>query len=182
MKKFVLLVTLLLPSVAFSSLPPNFKVTNEMIYQKLVEMEKRQAVFGEKFKQIDRRFEQIDKCFEQIDKRFEQIDRRFEQIDRRFEQIDRRFEELREDINRRFEQHLTYLGWLIAGMFGTIATFAGLLIWDRRTVISEAKRQTLEELERRMEPENLKRLLNVAREFANENEKFRKLLKKEGLL
>jgi uncharacterized protein (DUF3084 family) len=189
MKKFVLLITLLLPSVAFSALPPNFKVTKEMIYQKLVEIEKRQAVFGEKFKQIDRRFEQIDKRFEQIDKRFEQIDRRFEQmdrrfeqIDRRFEQIDRRFEELREDVNKRFEQHLTYLGWLIAGMFGTIATFAGLLIWDRRTVISEAKRQTLEELERRMEPENLKRLLNVAREFANENEKFRKLLKKEGLL
>ena len=182
MKWLILLVVLLLPSGAFSVPLPNFKVTNEMIYQKLTEIEKRQAVFEERFKQIDKRFEQIDKRFEQIDRRFEQMDRRFEQIDRRFEQIDRRFEELREDVNKRFEQHLTYLGWLIAGMFGTIATFAGLLIWDRRTVISEAKRQTLEELEGRMEPENLKRLLNVAREFANENEKFRKLLKKEGLL
>jgi biopolymer transport protein ExbB/TolQ len=168
MKKLILLVTLFLPSVAFPALPPNFKVTNEMIYQKLVEIEKRQAVFEERFKQIDKRFEQIDK--------------RFEQIDKRFEQVDRRLEELREDMNMRFEQHLKYLGWLIAGMFGMMATFVGLLIWDRRTIIAEAKRQTLEELEKEIEPEKLKKLLNVAREFAKENEKFREILKKEGLL
>jgi isoleucyl-tRNA synthetase len=168
MKKLILFVTLFLPAVAFSALPPNFKVTNEMIYQKLVEIEKRQAVFEERFKQIDKRFEQIDK--------------RFEQIDKRFEQIDKRLEELREDMNMRFEQHLKYLGWLIAGMFGMMATFVGLLIWDRRTIIAEAKRQTLEELEKEIEPEKLKKLLNVAREFAKENEKFREILKKEGLL
>jgi Skp family chaperone for outer membrane proteins len=193
MKWLVLLVVLLLPSGAFSVPLPNFKVTNGMIYQKLTEIEKRQAVFEERFKQIDKRFEQIDKRFEQIDKRFEQVDRRFEQIDRRFEQIDRRFQELREDMNKRleelredmnmrFEQHLRYLGWLIAGMFGMMATFAGLLIWDRRTIIAEAKRQTLEELEREVKPEKLRKLLNVTREFAKENEKFREILKKEGLL
>jgi uncharacterized protein (DUF3084 family) len=200
MKWLILLVVLLLPSGAFSVPLPNFKVTNEMIYQKLTEIEKRQAVFEERFKQIDKRFEQIDKRFEQIDKRFEQIDKRFEQVDRRFEQIDRRFEqidrrfqelredmnkrleELREDMNMRFEQHLRYLGWLIAGMFGMMATFAGLLIWDRRTIVAEAKRQTLEELEREVKPEKLRKLLNVTREFAKENEKFKEILKKEGLL
>ena len=186
MKWLILLVVLLLPSGAFSVPLPNFKVTNEMIYQKLTEIEKRQAVFEERFKQIDKRFEQIDKRFEQIDKRFEQIDRRFEQIDRRFQELredmNKRLEELREDMNMRFEQHLRYLGWLIAGMFGMMATFAGLLIWDRRTIIAEAKRQTLEELEREVKPEKLKKLLNVTKEFARENEKFREILKKEGLL
>ena len=95
MKWLVLLIVLLLPSGALSVPPPNFKVTNEMIYQKLVEIEKRQAVFEERFKQIDKRFEQIDK--------------RFEQIDKRFEQVDRRLEELSEDMNMRFEQNLRYL-------------------------------------------------------------------------
>ena len=157
----LILLNFLSPGVEAKTLPPNFKVTNEMIYQKLVEIEKRQAVFEERFKQIDKRFEQIDK---------------------RFEQVDRRLEELREDMNMRFEQHLRYLGWLIAGMFGMMATFAGLLIWDRRTIVAEAKRQTLEELEREVKPEKVRKLLNVTREFAKENEKFKEILKKEGLL
>jgi hypothetical protein len=58
----------------------------------------------------------------------------------------------------------------------------GFAYWDRRTIIAEAKRQILEELERDVKPEKLRKLLNVAREFARENEKFREILKKEGLL
>ncbi len=129
-------------------------VTNEMIYQKLVEMEKRQAIFEERFKQIDNRFKQIDK----------------------------RFEELREDMNKRFDQLYTFL-WIITGIFTAIMVGAfGFAYWDRRTIIAEAKRQTLEELERDVKPEKLRKLLNVVREFAKENEKFRELLKREGLL
>ena len=50
----------------------------------------------------------IEKVLHQMDKRFEELredmNRRFEQVDKRFEQVDKRFEELREDMNRRFEQ------------------------------------------------------------------------------
>ncbi len=145
---------MLLPSLAFSASSSGFKVTNEMIYQKLIEIEQRQAIFDERFKQIDKRFEQVD----------------------------RRFEELREDMNKRFEQLYTFL-WIITGIFTAIMVGAfGFAYWDRRTIIAEAKRQTLEELERDVKPEKLRRLLNVAREFAKENEKFREILKKEGLL
>jgi hypothetical protein len=83
---FVLSLILFAPKVGAKAPPPNFKVTNEMIYQKLIEIEKRQAVFEEKFKQIDERFEQIDK----------------------------RFEELREDINKRFDDMFHYLNILVA--------------------------------------------------------------------
>ena len=150
MKRVILLIGLLLSSMAYSAPPPGFKVTNEMIYQKLIEIEQRQAIFDERFKQIDKRFEQIDKRFE--------------------------------DINKRFEQLYTFL-WIITGIFTAIMVGAfGFAYWDRRTIIAEAKRQTLEELERDVKPEKLRKLLNVAREFARENEKFREILKKEGLL
>jgi glucosamine--fructose-6-phosphate aminotransferase (isomerizing) len=45
MRKLILLIALLLPSLAFSAPLPNLKVTSEMVYQKLVEIEKKQAVF-----------------------------------------------------------------------------------------------------------------------------------------
>jgi len=175
MKRLVLLIGLLLSSVAYSAPPPGFKVTNEMIYQKLIKIEQRQAIFDERFKQIDKRFEQIDKRFEDMNKRFEELR---EDMNRRFEMVDKRFEE----INKRFEQLYTFL-WIITGIFTAIMVGAfGFAYWDRRTIIAEAKRRTLEELERDAKPERLRKLLNVAREFARENEKFKEILKKEGLL
>jgi nitrate reductase NapE component len=186
MKRLVLLIGLLLPSLAYSAPHPSFKVTNEMIYQKLIDIEQRQAIFDERFKQIDNRFEQIDKRFEDMNKRFEELR---EDMNKRFEMVDKRFEELREDMNKRFEmvdkrfeQLYTFL-WIITGIFTAIMVGAfGFAYWDRRTIIAEAKRRTLEELERDAKPERLRKLLNVAREFARENEKFREILKKEGLL
>jgi len=147
---FILLIALMFPLSVYSAPPPNFKVTNEMIYQKLIEIEQKQAVFDERFKRIDKRFEQIDKRFE--------------------------------DMNKRFDQLYTFL-WIITGIFTAVMVGTlGFAYWDRRTIIAGAKRQTLEELERDVKPEKLRKLLSVAREYAKENEKFREILKKEGLL
>ena len=130
-------------------------------------------------KQLNRR---IDETNRRMDDRFnamqKYVDRRFADMDKRFEDINKRFE----DVNKRFEQLYTFL-WIITGIFTAIMVGAfGFAYWDRRTIIAEAKRQTLEELERDVRPEKLRKLLNVAREFAKENEKFREILKKEGLL
>ena len=186
MKKFILTVVLLLPLTVYSAPLPNFRVTNEMIYQKLIEIEQRQAIFDERFKQIDRRFEDMNRRFEDMNKRFEDINRRFEELredmNKRFEDMNRRFEELREDMNKRFEQLYTFL-WIITGIFTAIMVGAfGFAYWDRRTIIAEASKQTLEDLERDTRPEKLKKLLNVAKEFAKESEKFEKIMRKEGLL
>ena len=48
-----------------------------------------------------------------IEKILHQIDKRFEQVDKRFEQVDKRFEELREDMNRRFNQLFWFIGLFI---------------------------------------------------------------------
>ncbi len=154
------------------------RVTNEMIYQQLIEIRKQQAVFDERFQQIEKRFELIEKQFELIDKRFEDINKRFEDINKRFEDINHRFE----DINRRFE-NLTQFLWILSGIFTTlVAVVIGFAYWDRRTIIAEARRQTIEELEREVKPERLRRLLTVVRQLAKEDERLQELLRKEGLL
>ncbi len=158
------------------------KVTKEMIYQKLLQMEKTQAIFGERLEQIDERFELVDRRFEQIDKRFEQVDKRFEQVDKRIselrEDMNNRFSELRDDMNKRFEQLFTFL-WIITGIFTTlvVAVF-GFAWWDRKTVIMRAKQESVEEVERRL----FSRLLNALRELAKEDKKLADALRLHGLL
>ena len=84
-----------------------------MIYQKLIEIEKRQAVFEERFKQIDRRFAELR-----------------EDMNRRFEQVDKRFEE-----------QLRIFKW-IGGVFtAMVIGFISLLIWDRRSAMRAAVKE-----------------------------------------
>ena len=207
--KFIVLTVLFLSFLPFrvksETLPPNFKVTNEMIYQKLIEMEKRQAVFEEKFKQIDRRFEQIDKRFEEIDKRlgelradtngkFEELradtnkrfkelradmNRRFEELradmNKRFEQIDKRFD----DMNRRFDEMSHHLD-VITGIFTTLTVFViGFAYWDRRTIVSKAKDETIKELEN---SGKLRDLILALRERARTDRELERILKEHRLL
>ena len=157
----------------------NVKITNEMIYQKLVEIEKRQAIFEEKFNQIDRRFEQIDKRLElmqnYIDKRFEDVNKRFEDINKRFEDINKRFE----DINKRFEQLYTFL-WIITGIFTTLTLgIIGFAYWDRRTIIRKAKDETLEEFQKE---EKLKELYNALKQLAKKDPELAKILRQFNIL
>ena len=169
-----LITATLLSVVAVSSTygsPSANKVTNEMIYQKLLEIERRvteieksQAIFEERFKQIYKRFEVIDKRFEDMNKRFEDINKRFE------------------DMNKRFDQLVNFL-WIITGTFTAIMVGAfGFAYWDRRTIIAEAKRQIYDEMDREFKPEKFRKLLNALREIAETDEKVREILRKEGLL
>ena len=112
-----------------------------------------------------------------------------EQVDKRFEQIDKRISELREDMNKRFEQVENELNRLVqimigifAGQFGLVAAVIAFAWWDRRTIIREAKRQTIEELERETKPEKLRKLLNALREKAKTDKELEEILKREGLL
>jgi rubrerythrin len=173
-----LLFFLVSPFAFSKTLPPNFKVTNEMIYQKLIEIQQKQAVFEERFKQIDKHFEQIDKRFELINKRFEDMNKRFEDINKRFEDINRRFE----DINDRFEQVINVL-WMITGIFSVIMVATiGFAFWDRRTIINETKRRIYEDMDGELRPEKFVKVLRVLREAAKNNKEIATILRKEGLL
>lgn len=125
--------------------------------------------------QVDKRFDQMQKS---IDERFEQIDKRFEQIDKRFEQVDRRFEQINNELNRL----VNIMVGIFVAQIGLVGGIVGFALWDRKTIVSKAKRETIEELERDVKPERLRRLLNALRELAKEDEKLADVLKREGLL
>ena len=116
---------------------------------------------------------------QQVDKRFEQVDKRFEQVDKRFEQMDKRIDDLREDMNKRFEQMMTFL-WILAGIFtALVAAVIGFAYWDRRTIIRRAKEEAMEE----MKKEGLLRsIIQVLKEMAPDNPKLAESLRKYNLL
>ena len=93
----------------------------------------------------------------QMDKRFEQMDKRFEQIDKRFEQVDKRLD---------FMQSLIYalMGLVFASQF------IAIYLRDKK------------EAEDRKITDNMKGVLFVLREMAQNDEKLSKSLKAAGLL
>ncbi len=122
---------------------------------------------------------EIDKRFEQIDKRFEQIDKRFEDIDRRFAHVEQRITDLRDDMNRRFEQLMHFL-YILSGIFtALVVTVIGFAYWDRRTIIREARREAIEWIE---QEGAWRRLLDVLREWSEEHPRLAEILKRHHLL
>ena len=140
------------------------RVSNEMIYRKLVEIERRQAVFEERFKQIEKRFEDINKRFEDINKRFEDMNKRIG------------------DVNKRIDEVVKLMGWVVGGLFILIGGVIGLLIWDRRTSISAALRESERFLESRYEVSKVPILIEVLRERARRDNRLAEILRSFNLL
>ncbi len=175
MKKIIFLLLIFLfmfSSVCFAMTSAEEK----KLFQDIAEIKATLKVFME---QVDKRFEQIDKRFEQIDKRFEQVDKRFEQVDKRFEIVNIRFEELREDMNKRFDQMMNFL-WILTAIFTTLtATVIGFAYWDRRTIIRKARDEAIERIEREG---RLRDLINALRELSREDRKLAAVLRQFSLL
>jgi len=115
----------------------------------------------------------------EIDKRFEQVDKRFEQVDKRFEQVDKRIEELRQDMNKRFEDMFNFL-YILSGIFTSLVVVViGLLFWDRRTIIREARREAIEFIEKEG---ILRRLIDAFKDLSKEDRRIAEVLRKYNLL
>jgi len=93
--------------------------------------------------------------------------------------VDKRFEEMREDMNKRFEEMINFL-WMLVGIFTTLtAVVIGFAYWDRRTIIRKARDEAIETIEREG---RLKEFIKALRAYASEDEKFATVLRSFGLL
>ncbi len=159
---FLLLVAFPGVSLAGDKAP---RVTNEMIYEKLLEMEKRQAVFEAQFREFK----------ESVDKRFEQVDKRFEELRA---DMNKRFEELRVDTNKRFEEQLFFMK-VLAIFTSLVVAVIAFAWWDRRTIIRKAREETVAYLEREGK---LRSLIEALRELAKGDKRLAEILRHYGLL
>ncbi|OEU73408.1 MAG: hypothetical protein BA869_10275 [Desulfuromonadales bacterium C00003107] len=129
------------------------------------------------FTQADRerlvRLEAILETFmKATDKRFEDLrqdmNKRFEQVDKRFEQVD-----------KRFEQMMNFM-WILASIFAamTVANI-GFAYWDRRTIIRKAVGESVARIERKG---SLAQLINALQDRAKDDPKLASILKNYGFL
>ncbi len=107
------------------------------------------------------------------------IEAKLEQHDKQFEQGDKRISELRQDMNKRFEQ-LTHFLYILSGIFtALVVAVIGFAYWDRRTIIREARREAIEFMEKEG---MLRRILDALRELSREDTRLAEALRRFNLL
>ncbi len=95
------------------------------------------------------------------------------------QQVDKRFTELREDMNKRFEQMTNFL-WMLVGIFTTLTgVVIGFAYWDRRTIVRKARDEAIEAIEKEG---RLRDLIMALRKLASEEKKVAVVLRNFGLL
>ena len=114
--------------------------------------------------------------------KMEGMDKRFEQIDKRFEQVDKRIGELREDMNKRFEQMMSFI-WILAAIFGAIvAVTISFAVWDRRTMIRPFETK-VSELDKKItvNRKDYETLISVLKEYSEKNKRFANIISRFNL-
>ena len=175
MKKYIFLLLLFITILTANT-------TNEQILKRLDQIQHNQELIKQEMKL---RFESIDKRFEAIDKRFdmmnENFNKRFEMMNdnfnKRFEAIDKRFEA----IDKRFEMLTNFMMALTGGIFALI----GFMMWDRRTVIENAKKEieNSDAFSKKADKEYVDRLIKAMNELLIlKDETAQNVFKKYGLL
>ena len=148
--------------------------------ERLIRLEATLQTFME---QTNKRFEEMR---EDMNKRFEQMDKRFEEMR---EDMNKRFEQLRDEMNKRFEQVDKRFEQMMKFMELTLLVFSSLVVavigfayWDRRTIIKKAKEESVEEIDRKFNLNQIRNLINALRKLAKEDDKVAKVLREFGLL
>ncbi len=116
---------------------------------------------------------------QQVDRRFEELredmNKRFEQVDKRFERVDKRFEEVRS----RFEQLTAFLWMLVAIFTSLTAVVIGFAYWDRRAIVRKARDEAVEAIEKEG---RLQDLVHALRRLSLDDPKLAEVLRTFRLL
>lgn len=108
---------------------------------------------------------------------------RVDEMGKRLDTVDTRFVELREDINNRFSQMITFF-WILATIFSAMAAaMISLTIWDRRTALRPVENKIQEvNSTTNLNAENIQRLVSALRELAQDDTRLAKTLRSFHLL
>ncbi len=160
MKKVIFIVFLLLTTTVFGASEP---ATKDDI-KALVEL-------------IKANQESTNKRFDDVNKRFEDSNKRFDDMNRRFDDVNKHFDE----VNTRFEEAHNLSMAIIAGIFGLI----GFSLWDRRTMMSRTKEETIiiieKELNQKADRNMLEKVISIIEDMAKKDESVREILARHHL-
>ena len=137
----------------------------------------------DKLNEMDKRLIRVETRMDDFDKRLvelrEDMNKRFEQVDKRFEQVD-----------KRFEQMLGFMG-ILATIFTTMTLGTiGFAVWDRRSLVKPFEYK-VKEIEDKIELKSkdiagnsarLDKLIEVVNKYSEKNKDFGELLHKSGII
>jgi len=100
-----------------------------------------------------------------------------ESTNKRFDDSNKRFD----DVNSRFEEAHNLSMAIIAGVFGLI----GFSLWDRRTMMSRTKEETIaiieKELSQKADRSTLEKVVSIIEDMAKKDESVREILARHHL-
>ena len=103
----------------------------------------------------------------------------------RLEELEKRMIERFEQVDKRFEENFTYIGYIIA-LFGTMfAATIAFALWDRRTMIKPFETKIIEiesEIFKLKKEKNNGKILVALRDLAKTDIKLAEILKSHNLL
>ena len=103
----------------------------------------------------------------------------------RLEELEKRMIERFEQVDKRFEENFTYIGYIIA-LFGTMfAATIAFALWDRRTMIKPFETKIIEiesEIFKLKREKNNGKILVALRDLAKTDIKLAEILKSHNLL
>ena len=103
----------------------------------------------------------------------------------RLEELEKRMIERFEQVDKRFEENFTYIGYIIA-LFGTMfAATIAFALWDRRTMIKPFEIKIIEiesEIFKLKKEKNNGKILVALRDLAKTDIKLAEILKSHNLL
>ncbi len=108
---------------------------------------------------------------------------RVDEMGKRLDSVDTRFVELREDMNNRFNQMMTFF-WILATIFSAMAaSMIGLLVWDRRSSLRPVENKIQEvSSSTALNMETIQRLVSALREQAKNDDRLANTLRSFHLL
>ncbi|MBF0556577.1 MAG: hypothetical protein HQK96_18825 [Nitrospirae bacterium] len=76
-----------------------------------------------------------------LDVRMDGMEKRMDGMEKRMDAIDKRIDTLKSDMDKRFDQMMTFMLWGFGILFGGMGVLITTVIWDRRTALAPVVRK-----------------------------------------